>query len=101
MPATDDFHCRFSATARHYLYRILNRRPPPALDLKRVWWIKTPLDHEAMHRAAQVLTGHHDFTTFRSTHCQAKSAMKTLDRLDVSRIGPFVEIPCLVAILPA
>jgi len=90
--APEDFHCRFSATGRHYLYRILNRRPPPALDLGRVWWIRAPLDHEAMHRAAQVLTGHHDFTTFRSTHCQAKSAMKTLDKLDVSRIGPYVEI---------
>jgi tRNA pseudouridine38-40 synthase len=91
-PAPDDFHCRFSATARHYLYRILNRRPPPALDLGRVWWVRAPLDAGAMHQAAQVLVGHHDFTTFRSTDCQAKSAMKTLDRLDVSRSGPYVEI---------
>jgi tRNA pseudouridine38-40 synthase len=90
--APDAFHCRFSAVGRHYLYRILNRRPPPALDLGRVWWIKKPLDAEAMHRAAQVLVGHHDFTTFRSTDCQAKSAVKTLDRLDVSRAGPYVEI---------
>ncbi len=90
--APDDFHCRFSAIARHYLYRILNRRPPPALELDRVWWIRAPLDAEAMHRAAQVLVGHHDFTTFRSTHCQAKTAMKTLDRLDVSRSGAYVEI---------
>ncbi len=90
--APDDFHCRFSAIARHYLYRILNRRPPPALELDRVWWVRAPLDAEAMHRAAQVLVGHHDFTTFRSTHCQSRTAVKTLDRLDVSRAGPYVEI---------
>ena len=90
--AADDFHCRFSAVARHYLYRILNRRAPPALDRGRVWWVRAPLDAEAMHRAAQGLVGHHDFTTFRSSDCQAASAMKTLDRLDVVRAGLHVAI---------
>jgi len=88
----EDFHCRFSATSRSYLYRILNRRPPPALEIGRVWWVKSPLDTDAMHEAAQRLVGHHDFTTFRSTHCQSRTAMKTLDELRVSRLGEHVEI---------
>lgn len=83
--AGDGFDARFSATARHYLYRILARRAPPALDRNRVWWLTTDLDAEAMHTAAQLLVGHHDFTTFRASQCQAKSPMKTLGRLDVSR----------------
>jgi tRNA pseudouridine38-40 synthase len=76
-----DFDARFSARARHYLYRIVNRRADLALDRDRVWRVVKPLDANAMHEAAQRLVGHHDFTTFRSTECQAKSPVKTLDRL--------------------
>jgi tRNA pseudouridine38-40 synthase len=83
----DEFHARFSATARHYRYRILNRRPPPALADGQVWWVPVPLDADAMADAAQALVGHHDFTSFRASICQAKSPVKTLDRLDVSRAG--------------
>jgi tRNA pseudouridine38-40 synthase len=83
--ADDDFHARFSATGRAYLYRILNRPAPPALDQGRVWHIKKRLDHEAMHAAAQCLVGKHDFTTFRDMQCQAKSPIKTLDLVRVRR----------------
>jgi len=83
----DDFHARYAATARHYRYRILNRRPQPALDAGRVWWVRVRLDADAMADAAQELLGHHDFTSFRATLCQAKSPVKTLDRLHVSRHG--------------
>lgn len=83
----DDFDARFSAVKRHYLYRILNRRAPPVLDRGRVWWVTATLDAAAMHEAAQSLVGNHDFTSFRSSECQAKSPVKTLDRLDVSREG--------------
>jgi tRNA pseudouridine38-40 synthase len=83
--APDDFHARFSATGRRYLYRILNRRAPPALDQGRVWHVKKALDHAAMHAAAQRLIGRHDFTTFRDMQCQAKSPIKTLDLLSVRR----------------
>lgn len=88
--APEGWHARFSATRRRYLYRILNRRSPPALDQGRVWHVKKPLDAEAMHRAAQVLVGHHDFTTFRDLGCQAKSPMKTLDVAAVRREGEYV-----------
>jgi tRNA pseudouridine38-40 synthase len=88
----DGFDARFSAVGRHYLYRILNRRAPPALEKNRVWWVPRPLDAEAMHEAAQALVGRHDFTTFRSVHCQAKSPVRTLDRLDVTRDGEAIEI---------
>lgn len=81
------FHARFSATSRHYLYRILDRRAPPALDRGRVWWRPRPLDAAAMHAAARHLLGRHDFTTFRASECQAASPVKTLDRLDVAREG--------------
>ena len=87
-----EFHARFSATARHYLYRILTRRAPPALDDGHVWHVVRDLDAEAMHHAAQALVGEHDFTTFRATECQAKSPVKTLDRLDVARVGEEVHI---------
>src|ERR1700749_5145501 len=79
-----EFHARFSATARHYLYRILTRRAPPALDDGHVWHVVRDLDAQAMHHAAQALVGQHDFTTFRAAECQAQSPVKTLDRLDVS-----------------
>ncbi len=88
--AEGDWHARFSATERRYLYRILNRMAPPALDQGRVWHVKKPLDAEAMHEAAQVLVGHHDFTTFRDLGCQAKSPMKTLDVARVRREGDHV-----------
>ena len=86
-PAPEGFHARFSAVGRQYVYRILNRRAAPVLDARRVWWIPKPLDVEAMHEAAQRLVGHHDFTSFRSIECQAQSPMKTLDKLDVIRVG--------------
>lgn len=89
---TPDFHARFSARKRHYLYRILNRRAPPALDAGRVWWVPTGLSAQIMHDAAQRLVGKHDFTTFRSAGCQAKSPIKTLDRLDVSQSGGELQI---------
>ena len=87
-----DFHARFSATARHYLYRVLVRRPPPALERGRVWHVVHELDAEAMHHAAQALVGQHDFTTFRASECQANSPVKTLDRLDVSRAADEIHI---------
>ena len=83
--AAPNWHSRFSATERRYRYVILNRISPPALDKGRVWHVKKPLDAEAMHAAAQVLIGHHDFTTFRDLACQAKSPMKTLDLAAVRR----------------
>jgi tRNA pseudouridine38-40 synthase len=85
--APSDFHARFSATGRAYLYRIVNRRPPLALDEGRAWLVNAPLDAAAMHGAAQVLVGKHDFSTFRASLCQAQSPVKTLTRLDVSRAG--------------
>ena len=88
----DDFDARFSALARHYLYRISNRRAPPALEKGKVWWVPKPLDAAAMHEAAQGLLGRHDFTTFRSTQCQANSPLRTLDRLDVIRDGDLIEV---------
>ncbi len=90
--AAPDFHARFSATGRHYLYRILTRRPPPVLERNRVWHVVHALDADAMHTAAQALTGSHDFTTFRAAECQAKSPVKTLDRLDVRRAADEIHI---------
>jgi tRNA pseudouridine38-40 synthase len=83
----DDFDARFSAIKRHYLYRIANRRADLTLDRGRAWRVGRPLDARAMHDAAQALVGNHDFTTFRAAECQAKSPVKTLDVLNVSRIG--------------
>jgi len=88
----DDFDARFSATRRHYRYRIVNRRADLALEAQRAWRVPRPLDARAMHDAAQRLVGRHDFTTFRSTECQAKSPVKTLDRLDVMRDGDEVDV---------
>ena len=87
-----DFHARFSATGRRYLYRILPRRQPPALDLGRVWHHKTALDTDAMQCAADMLIGRHDFTSFRATHCQADSPVRTLDTLDVASAGVEIHI---------
>ena len=87
-----DFDARFSAIKRHYLYRIVNRRADLTLDQNLAWRVPRPLDCAAMHAAAQKLIGKHDFTTFRSTECQAKSPEKTLDRLDVARDGDDIHI---------
>jgi tRNA pseudouridine38-40 synthase len=87
-----DFDARFSARQRHYLYRIVNRRPDLALERTRAWRVPRPLDTAAMHAAAQQLIGKHDFTTFRAAECQAKSPEKTLDRLDVSREGDMIVV---------
>jgi tRNA pseudouridine38-40 synthase len=88
----ETFDARRSARGRVYLYRILNRRPPAVLERGRVWHVGSPLDAEAMQEAAQHLVGRHDFTTFRDTLCQAKSPVKTLDRLDVTRLGEEIRI---------
>jgi tRNA pseudouridine38-40 synthase len=86
------FDARLSATGRHYRYRILNRRAPPALDRGRVWHVAPPLDLAAMQEGARHLVGHHDFSTFRDSLCQARSPIKTLDRLDLSRVGEEIHI---------
>lgn len=83
----DGFHARFSCHRRHYLYRILNRRSPPALEANRVWQVPGPLDASAMAKAARHLVGKHDFTTFRSAHCQSASPVKTLSFIEVERAG--------------
>jgi tRNA pseudouridine38-40 synthase len=88
----DDWHARFSCIGREYLFRIANRRAPLTLDANRAWQVAQPLDAEAMHRAAQGLVGLHDFTTFRSEHCQSARPVKTLDRLDVEKVGEEVHI---------
>lgn len=92
----EDWHARFSCTGRRYVYRICNRRAPLTLAKNRVWQVAHDLDVDAMHRAAQILVGRHDFTTFRSAHCQANDPVKTLDRLDVvraaSEYGPEIHI---------
>jgi tRNA pseudouridine38-40 synthase len=88
----EDFHARFSAIGRRYLYRIVNRRAPLALMRSRAWQVQIPLDGDAMHQAAQRLIGNHDFTSFRSSICQAASPVKTLDRLDVEREGEEIRI---------
>ena len=88
----DDWHARFSCTGRSYIYRITNRRAPLTLERGKAWQVSAPLDADAMHAAAQHLVGHHDFTTFRSVHCQAASPVKTLDRLDVVRDGDEIDI---------
>ena len=88
----DDWHARFSCIGRRYLYRILNRRAPPALHAGRVWHVAVPLDAEAMAEGASHLIGRHDFTTFRSAQCQSDSPVKTLDRLDVTSDGDEIRI---------
>ncbi len=88
----DDWHARFSCIGRRYRYRISNRHAPPALDRGRVWHIAAPLDVKAMAAGATMLVGNHDFTTFRSAHCQSDSPVKTLDRLEVAREGDEIRI---------
>ncbi|MDR3531380.1 MAG: tRNA pseudouridine(38-40) synthase TruA [Rhodopila sp.] len=87
-----DWNARFSANRRAYRYRILNRRSRPALLADRVWHVPGPLDASLMHAAAQCLLGRHDFTSFRAASCQAKSPVRTLDRLDVTRFGDIIEV---------
>jgi tRNA pseudouridine38-40 synthase len=87
-----DWHARFSCLGRRYLYRILSRRAPPALDSGRVWHIPVPLDVERMREGAAHLVGRHDFTTFRSAHCQSDSPVKTLDRLEVAQVGAEIHV---------
>lgn len=92
---TDDFNARTSAVRRHYLYRILNRRANLTLEMRRAWRVPRSLDVTAMNEAAQHLVGKHDFTTFRSTECQAKSPVKTLDVLGVARLDDEVRITAI------
>lgn len=84
---SSDFHARFSAQGRGYIYRLLNRRAYPVLEKNRVWWVNVPLDVEKMREGAQYLLGHHDFSSFRAAACQAKSPLKTLDKLDILQDG--------------
>ena len=86
-PASNDFHARFSAVGRGYIYRILNRRSPSVLLKDRVWWVPVELDVEKMRQGARFLLGHHDFTSFRAAACQAKSPLKTLDKIDIETQG--------------
>lgn len=95
-PVEDTFHARFSATRRSYTYRIINRPAPPALDYARAWHVRPALDANAMHEAAQVLVGQHDFTSFRATECQAKSPIKTLEEFIVERVTA-EDIHCYVS----
>jgi len=88
----DDWHSRFDCFERSYLYRICNRRAPLTIERKRAWQLPQELDAAAMHDAAQVLVGEHDFTTFRSVNCQSQSPVKSLDRLDVRRDGEWVYV---------
>lgn len=90
--AEPDFHARFSAVGRRYLYRVLDRRAPAVIERGRVWWVKTPLDLDAMHAAAQRLVGTHDFTTFRDVNCQSASPVRTLDEARVWREGGEVRL---------
>ncbi len=90
----DDFHARFSCLARTYEYRIVNRRQPLTFDKQRAWRISQPLNADAMHEAAQVLVGRHDFTTFRAAACQSASPVKSLDDISVSRAGEDIYIRC-------
>ena len=91
-PVADAWHARFSCIGRRYLYRILNRRAPPALEKGKVWHVPVKLDADAMAEGARHLVGHHDFTTFRSVHCQSQSPVKTLDSLTVERVGDEIHV---------
>ena len=88
----EDFHARFSATEREYLYVILNRRARAALKIGQVWWVPVPLDAAAMNEAAQILVGKHDFSTFRASFCQADSPVKTLDEITVTAVGEEIHV---------
>jgi len=87
-----DLHARFSAKQKTYVYKILDRRPPPAIEKKRVWHVKKKLDDKSIKKAARILVGKHDFTSFRSTECQAKSALKTIDSIKILRVREEIQI---------
>ncbi len=89
---TDEFNARFSAQKRHYIYRIINRRAPLALDAGRAWFVPVQLDEKKMQAAAKFLIGQHDFTSFRDTECQAKSPIKTIDEITIRREGDLIEV---------
>lgn len=91
-PVADDWHARFSCRRRSYEYRIVNRRAPLTFEKGLVWHVKPPLDTDAMQRAARLLIGRHDFTTFRSAHCQSASPVKSVDVIDVTRVGTFISV---------
>ena len=91
-PVAEDFHARFSAVQRAYLYRILDRRPPPAVEQGHVWWVSHALDADAMNRAAQLLPGKRDFSTFRAANCQSDGPVKTLDELTAVRVGEEIHV---------
>ena len=88
----DAFHARFDARMRHYQYRIINRRPPCVIEKERAWHVKRPLDIAAMHEAAALLVGTHDFTSFRDTDCQAKSPIRTLEKLEIEQRGEHISL---------
>lgn len=88
----EDFHARFSATERAYVYRIINRRAPAVLEINHAWWVSVPLSAAAMHEAAQVFVGKHDFSSFRAAECQADSPVKTLDEMTVSQEGELISV---------
>lgn len=88
----DDFHARFSAVERAYVYRIVNRRAPAVLEINHAWWVAHELNASAMHEAAQVLVGRHDFSSFRAAECQADSPVKTLDEISVTRDGDVIAV---------
>ena len=90
----EDFHARHSATKRHYIYRMIDRRPPLTLDKGKIWRVTQKLDVDVMHAAAQCLVGTHDFSTFRDIQCQAKSPVKTLEKIAVRRVADEVELTC-------
>lgn len=92
--ASEDFDARFSATLRHYRYIIVNRRARLTIDRAYAWLVPRPLNEKLMHEAAQSFVGHHDFTTFRSTHCQAKSPLKSIDAVSVYRNGDKIFVEC-------
>ncbi len=92
LPVTDDFHARFSAISRHYVYWLLNRAARPGLQMGRVGWTHRPLDAAAMHSAAQVLVGTHDFSTFRAAECQARTPVKTMHSVRVQRLGAYIRV---------
>lgn len=91
---SQEFHARFDCLERSYLYRILNRPARPALDAGRVWWVQKELDASAMHEAAQVLVGKHDFSSFRAASCQANSPLRTLDGISVEKVGEEIHLKC-------
>ncbi len=92
LEVNEEFHARFSAKQRHYRYLILNRASTPALDKDRVWYIRYPINLALMIEASKLLLGNHDFSSFRSSQCQAKSPIKTIDTIEISRFDDIIQI---------